>query len=295
MHALVDAWNLFFHAREPATTVAAFRIAFGLVLLANAMLLARDLAFLYGPAGAVGDAHRDGAFAPGHFSLLPMLPAGEQGLRLCLAMHIAAAALLTIGCATRLSTIVAFATLISLQGRNPLVTYGGDDVLRVMLFLLMFSRAGDALSVDGWLARGSWRSAEPSSVWCWRLLQLQVSVLYFKAFLSKLKGQTWRDGRAVYLATEVDDFRRRRLPAWARRAGWCKAFAWSTLAIEGALGPLIWIPGLRGAVVVAGVAMHLTLEWFLNLYLFGAVMIACFTLFVDPYVLERWMAAAGIP
>jgi hypothetical protein len=295
MRTIAESWHLFFHASAPATAVAAFRIVFGLVLVANAVLLARDLAYLYGPDGAVGDAHRDGAFARARLSILPLLPAGHSGLRLCLAMHTAAAALLTIGLATRPSAIVAFVTLLSLQRRNPLVTYGGDDVLRLMTFLLMFSRAGDALSLDGWLARRSWRDAGMSSVWCWRLMQLQVSIVYFKAFLSKLKGRSWVDGRAVYFATEVEDFRRRRLPGWARREGWCRALAWSTLAVEAALGPLIWVPALRGAVVVAGIAMHVTMERFLNLYLFGAVMIACFALFVDPYVLERWMVAAGIP
>jgi hypothetical protein len=46
-------------------------------------------------------------------------------------------------------------------------------------------------------------------------MQIQVSVVYAKSALAKLRGATWLDGRAVYLATEVEDFRRRRLPAWA--------------------------------------------------------------------------------
>src|SRR5262249_14428142 len=107
-------------------------------------------------------------------------------------------------------------------------------------------------------------------------------------------GGAWRDGRAVYLATEVDDFRRRRLPAWARRRAWCLTGSWGTLGVECALGPLVWIAPLRPVVVAAAVAMHLAMEWFINLYLFGAVMMACLTLFVDADALERWLAAAGV-
>jgi hypothetical protein len=125
-------------------------------------------------------------------------------------------------------------------------------------------------------------------------MQLQVSILYFKAFAAKLAGESWRDGRAVYLATEVEDFRRRRLPAWARRPAWCRLGAWATLAVEGALGSLVWIAEWRGPVLVAGVAMHVVLEGFLNLYLFGAIMIVCLWLFLSPETIEAGLRAAGI-
>lgn len=293
LHALADGWNLFFHTPGPATTVGLFRVAFGAVLLVNAALLFGDLAFLYGPAGAVGDANRSRAFGSGLWSL--PLPPSEGWLRATLVVHVAAAVLLTAGFSTRASAVVVFTTLLTLQSRNPLVTYGGDDVLRVMSFLLIFSPAGDALSIDGWLRHGSWRSLGASPVWCWRLMQLQVSILYAKAFFAKLAGTTWMDGRAIYLATEVEDFQRHRLPAWAWRRGWCRAGAWGTLVVEASLGPLVWITECRAAVVAAGISMHLVLEWFLNIYLFGAVMIACLTLFADPATIEQWLAAARIP
>jgi hypothetical protein len=294
LSALGEAWAAFFHAPASATTIASFRILFGGILLVNAAGLARDLAFLYGPRGAVAEANRAGLFGRERWSLLRWGGDHEAWLRACLAIHKVAAVSLTVGAGTRASAAVVCATLMTIQSRNPLVKYGGDDVLRVMSFLLIFAPAGHSLSVDSWLGSGWWVSREPIDPWCWRLMQLQVSILYFKAFAAKLAGESWRDGRAVYLATEVEDFRRRRLPAWARRPAWCRLGAWATLAVEGALGSLVWIAEWRGPVLVAGVAMHVVLEGFLNLYLFGAIMIVCLWLFLSPETIEAGLRAAGI-
>jgi hypothetical protein len=195
--------------------VAVFRIALGLVQLINAWGLRRDLAYLYGPHGALGDAYRNGGFGLGRLSLVPLAIDRERWLRACWLVHVSAAAALTCGALTRPSAAVAFLTLTTLQSRNPLVTDGGDDVLRIMTFLTVFSQAGASLSVDYWWSHGGWVSQQPSNPWAWRLMQIQVSVVYAKSALAKLRGATWLDGRAVYLATEVEDFRRRRLPAWA--------------------------------------------------------------------------------
>jgi hypothetical protein len=280
LNLLAEGWAQFFHASAPATPVAVFRIALGSILLVNAAVLSQDLAFLYGPNGAVGAANRDQSFRRLRVSIFAVVPATLPWLQACLAVHGVAALLLTIGLATQVSTAVAFVTLSSLQSRNPVVTYGGDDVLRVMSLLLIFAPAGETLSADAWMAHGSWHVATNTSVWCWRLMQLQVATIYLKAFVAKLTGESWRNGSAVFLATEVTDFRRRRLPEWARRPPVARLATWTTLAIEGALGTVIFMPAVRGPIAIIGIAMHLTMEWFLNVFLFGAAMIACLLLFL---------------
>lgn len=54
------------------------------------------------------------------------------------------------------------------------------------------------------------------------------------------------------------------------------------LATELLLGIAVWIRELRYPVLALGLAMHLTMDWFMNLHLFGATMIASLLLFVDP-------------
>jgi hypothetical protein len=90
----------------------------------------------------------------------------------------------------------------------------------------------------------------------------------------------------VYYAIEVPKYRR--LPPFARTRAWSRALTYWTLADECALGTLVWIRELRLPVRVSGVLLHVGMEAFMNVYLFGAVMIVCLTLFLQPEE-ARWL------
>ena len=294
LSALADAWNALFHAHEPPTTEAVFRILLGTVLLVNAATLLRDVPLLFGPSGVLPMRHYDAIYGRRRFTLLRYLPQTDAWAYACLAVHALAASSLTVGFCTRTSAAVAFVTLLSLQNRNPIVTYGADDVMRLMTFLLIFSRAGEVLSLDRWIAGSGSIDAADSSAWALRLMQLQVSIIYMKAFLAKFRGRLWVEGAAAYYAVAVGDFQRRPLPKPLARAAWNRLVTWMTLAIEFALGPLIWIRELRPAVLLAGVAMHAGMEVFMNLHLFGATMMASLVLFLDPVDVARGLARLGM-
>jgi hypothetical protein len=292
--ALADSWNAFFHAREPATTIAVFRVCFGALVLANAVLVLRDARLWLGPSGMLPHDHYCEVYGHRKFTLLRYLPASDISLYVVLGIHMVAALTLTVGLTTRWSAIAVFVTLISVQHRNPLIMYGADDVLRVMSFLLIFSQAGEALSIDRGIAERSARVADTGTAWCTRLMQLQVSVIYFRAFLQKFRGRTWLEGTAVFYATELSDFQRNRLPSFARTLFWSKLGTWATLGVEFSLGPLVWIRELRYPIVAAGVILHIAMERFLNLHLFGATMIVCLVLFIAPRDLERLFRYFGL-
>jgi uncharacterized membrane protein YphA (DoxX/SURF4 family) len=287
LRAIVDAWNAFFHAQEPATTIALFRILFGSLLLANGLLFARDARLWVGPDGVLSDEQYRAVYGHSRLTLLRYLPASNASVALVVGAHLASAVCVTIGFATHWSAAVAFVTLASLQHRNPLIGYGADDVMRIMCFLLVFSRAGEVASVDRWWAERSGRAIAPGTAWCTRLMQLQVSIVYLQAFLSKFAGASWLTGSAVYYAIEVPKYQRRRLPPFARNLFWSRLITWWTMAVEFALGPLIWVRELRLPVLIAGVTLHLGMEVFMNLHLFGSTMIVCLTLFLDPGEAER--------
>jgi hypothetical protein len=284
---LADAWNAFFFVPESAYTIAAFRVLFGVLLLINALLFRQEALLWIGPGGVLSHAQYCKVYGHSRFTLLRYLPPTNASVEAILSVNILAAACLTAGILTRPSAAVAFLTLTSLHHRNPLVVYGGDDVMRIMSFLLVFSRAGEVLSVDHWWALRSGGVMASGSAWCTRLMELQVSIIYLQAFLSKFAGSSWLTGSAVYYAVEVPKYRRSHLPAFARNLGWSRLATWGTMAIEGALGPLVWIRELRAPALAAGVALHLGMELFMNLHLFGATMIVCLTLFIEPDAMEH--------
>ena len=57
---------------------------------------------------------------------------------------------------------------------------------------------------------------------------------------------------------------------------------WSTLAVELALGTLIWIRELRYWVLLAGVGLHLGIELSMNIPMFEWIMIITMLCMVDP-------------
>jgi len=286
LRAPLEAWNAFFYAREPATTIALFRVLFGILLLANALLFVRQARLWIGERGVLPRERYLEAFGHSRFTLLAYLPRSDAWVFVILGIHMLAAASLAVGFATRCSAAAAFITLTSIQHRNPLVLYGADHVLRLMSFLLIFSRAGEVWSVDHWLMTRAGQQAQEATAWCSRLMQLQVSIVYFKAFVSKLGGETWREGSAVYYAVQAAGFRRARLPRFARSLFWSRLATWWTLAVELALGGMLWVRGLRYPILLAGVTLHLLMDVFMNLQLFGVTMIVCLTLFVEPQALD---------
>lgn len=185
--------------------------------------------------------------------------------------------MLSLGLATRVSAVVCFLSLTSIHHRNPAIFHGGDTVMRLMSFLLIFSPAGNGWSIDAVLD-GRWEAeADP---WCLRLMQIQVALIYLRNVFWKLRGAEWRQGTAVWYTTNCEAYRRFEIPVWLLSMPLVKLATWGTLVIEFSLGSLIWIAECRTMVMLSGIAFHLVLEIVMNLQLFGYVMIACLLLFL---------------
>ena len=294
--AIAEAWNAFFHAPEPAATIALFRILFGGLLFANALLLLREAPLWLGPDGVLSSSWHRAQFGSSRFCLLAYLPQTDRAIQLLLALHLAAAVFLAVGLFTRTSAVIVFATLVSIHHRNPMITHSGDSLLRLMAFLLIFSQAGAAYSLDRVLSADAGAPVQ-ASPWCLRVMQLQISILYLRAFAGKLRGETWRDGTAVFYPIVLMEYRRFPLPRPFQTLTWLRAATWGTLVVELALGTIVWIDELRYPVLAAGVLLHLTIDYFMNLQLFGWTMIICLVLFLDPpdvaWVLQRTGAAVS--
>lgn len=279
--------NSFFFRDESPISIAIFRILFGLILLLNAFLLWPDLLVWYGANGLipVEMAHRllDGPA----WSLLFIENQSNDTLVLGLFFTLVLACLaLTLGFFTRLSSIVVFVLIVSFHHRNTAILHSGDTLIRLISFLLIFSPAGRALSLDSFLAKKDSQSTKKMvSPWAFRLIQLQISLLYVTTALYKLQGSTWRDGTALYYIFRMADFHRFPLPKILNSLPLLRVLSWGTIAIELALGTLIWVKPLRYPILVMGIGFHLGIEYSMNIPVFQLLMIACLLSFVRP---ESW-------
>lgn len=288
---LAGLWNQFFHAPESTLVLAIFRVAFGALLLVNACSLWRAAEFCFYPAGALALEDQQIAFKRITFSLFNHLPPTSGSVHFVLLLHIASVTGLLIGFYTQLSAALVFITLISLHSRNIYMVNGGDTLQRMLCFFLIFSHAGSALSIDAWLAGASEMVADP---WALRLMQVLIAIVYLRTTYWKLRGATWREGSATYYALSLRDYERRKLPQWLAQAWFYRTATYGTLALEGALGALLWFDPLRYPLLVAGLLLHLGLQWFMRIGLFQWTMLASLLLFLKPDDLREWLKALGL-
>jgi hypothetical protein len=288
---VVSAWDRFLFEPVSPVPVAVYRILFGVILLLNGLFLLPDATTLYGPTGVLPpDVARTLPHANG-LNLLAWLPPTNGWLYAFLAVYLVAAATLTIGLLTPVSAAVVFLCLVSLHHSNLIVLNSADTFMRLASFYLIFSAAGRAVSVDRWLRvrRGLEPPGEPApaSPWAQRLIQVQLAIAYLATVYAKLHGFPWVYGTAVFYVTRVREFDRFPVPYLFDHLWTIKLLTWGTLVVEFALGALVWFRDLRYPVLLAGVMLHLGLEYSMNIQLFQWVMLSAFVLFTDPRDFRR--------
>lgn len=297
--AIGGRWEAFFHRPEPVTSLAVFRILFGLCLLLNWALLAPDLLTWLGPRGVLGveTARR---MTGGRLDLLAWMPPSDPWVVGVFAVAVLGALGVTLGYMTRWSAVLTFLSLTTIHHRNPLILHSGDGLLRMLAFLLTFAPSGAALSLDRWLdRRAGVAGPEPvlAAPWAQRLIQLQVAILYLTTAGWKLAGAPWRDGTAAYYILRLAEFYRFPLPFeshWIESLAVTRLLTWSSLAVELSMALLVWIGPLRYPVLAAAALLHLGLEYTLNIPVFQLLMLTCLVAFVpsrDLVSLGRRVAA----
>ena len=285
-----QAWNRFWFEPISPVTIALFRILFGALMLLFVALLAPDLLVWFSRGGPFTpqDAANFWGNAPDYSPLL-WFPAPGAVIAFFAIFSLAAFCLM-IGLWTRRSALLVFLGLVSIGHRNPLILNGSDTAFRLMAFYLILAPCGAALSVDRLRALVRQRaSARPPLMppWAQRLLQLQMSLVYATIVFLKLQGHDWQDGTALYYTSRLEAFHRFSVPFVFHSLPLVNLLTYWTLAAEIGLAFLVWVPGLRRFVLLNGVALHVGVEYSMNIPLFAFAMLIWYVTFVD---VESWWA-----
>jgi len=284
------SYRKFLFKKEPVQGIALFRVVISALVLVNAVMLLPDLETFYSQTGIVSYASpRVFESVNLYYFLKPVFLSSQ----IIWGFHVLAAISLLIGFFTRTSAWIAFITVSSLHQYNPLILNSGDTVLRLMLFYLGFARSGDAWSIDRWISvrRGTGpRVPRLQMPWAQRLIQLQVAFLYFSTSFYKLDGKAWAYGEATYYTSRLWDFERFPVPYVFDHLWTIRLTTWSSLFLEFALGTLIWFRPLRIPLIFAGIALHLGIDYSMNIPLFEWIMISLLMVMLEPrqgYVLAK--------
>ncbi len=288
--SFVEAWNEFFFAEQSPIPIALFRILYGMAVIATLLLMRGDWIPWYGPHAWVSLSTMQ-AFEPGpRLNLFTILPASDVWVRALFWVFFTSAACLTIGFLTRLNSVVVYLCLVSIQQRNLFILHGGDTFLRVAGFFLMFASAGAALSVDRLIRIWGGKEGieiQPRRPWAQRMIQFELSLVYFVGFCWKVAGVMWVQGTALSYIYRLDELQRFPLPSWFLNQALLKLATWFTLVLEFALGVLIWIKEIRYYLLAIGLVFHLGIEYSMNIPMFQWDVLSAYVLFIDAADLER--------
>jgi hypothetical protein len=186
-------------------SLAMFRIGFGLIILVDLINRARYLHAHYTDLGLVPRwALLKNAQSDYYFSL--HLLSGEPYL-ISLLFIIAAvlAVFLILGFNTRVSTLLSWLMLLSLQNRNPLVLDGGDVALRMFLLIAVFLPTGARYSIDATRATVKNNNHSICSLASFALIY-QLFLIYFFAAFFKTDPIWTEKFTAVFFAFSLEAF-----------------------------------------------------------------------------------------
>src|SRR5438067_6261842 len=248
LKSIFRAWDTFFFAEQSPTPVALFRIIYGALVAITLLLLRPDWLTWYGTHAWVRFSTVVSLEPGTRLNLFSVMPQSDTWVNALFWVSLTSAILLALGFLTRFNSVLVFVCLTSIQQRNLYITHGGDTFLRLAGFFLIFAPAGAAFSVDRLIRfRHGKESAtiQPRRPWAQRMIQLQLSLMYFSAFLVKVKGAPWLQGTAPYYVYHLDELRRFPLPSWFFYPMMLKLASWSALVMEFSLGVLIWLKELR--------------------------------------------------
>jgi hypothetical protein len=187
-------------------SLAAFRVALGAVVVADLATRAADLEAHYTDAGVLPREafHRLFALSDWYWSL-HLWTGSFAGQAVLFGAALVAACALVVGYRTRLAAAVTWFLTVSLQARNPMILYGADQLIRMLLFWSLFLPLGAEWSLD------RRRDAAPQDPPRRHLsaataaLLLQPCLMY--VFSGALKqNPSWHSGAALSYALSSDMF-----------------------------------------------------------------------------------------
>jgi len=196
----------------------------------------------------------------------------------------------TVGWKTRWAKWMVLIGHTSLAYSNPLITYGVDSIVSSALPLLCIAPIGEHLSLDAVarqrrtnrasLDEQPGASVSSRTTTALRLLQIQMVVFFIFSASSKLAGDFWWSGDAIWVALINPEFTNIPIAWLAENYLVVNALTYGTLLIEISYVFLIWQKASRPYLLAGAILLHLGIAVTMGLYFFSAVMIACHLCFV---------------
>lgn len=285
-----NAWNHFWFTPAEPHTLSALRVLAGAMLFYTHLVWSLDLAAFLGESSWVSnevirEMHRDSwAFSYLWYVESPFL------LWLVHLAGLVVVAMFTVGCFTRVTSILAAVITLSYCHRLTGTLFGLDQINAMLVIYLAVGASGGAYSLDRWRTarRGEQGGETPrvSTNIAIRLIQVHLCVIYLFGGIGKMRGEMWWDGSAVWFAIANYEYQSINL-TWLVRFPWLIALLTHvTVFWETFYAVLIWPRVTRPVVLALAVMVHGGIALCLGMPTFGLAMIIANMAFLDPATVD---------
>lgn len=279
--------------QEDPAALGLLRIGLVAVFLASLLSHVGAVAEYFSSAAPLAGQYARQAF-PTRWSLFFTIddPLAVQAI---FAAGVVAHVLWLVGLFTRAAALFSALVWVSMIGRNPLLYAMPDQLHSALIVWLALMPSGRGLSLDArWRGKGG-----PVPVWCRRIVQLQLAVMYTCTGLAK-HGATWKtDGTAIYFSL-VSPYNRhfdlsRTLALLQPYV--LRPITWLVLVWEVGFAGFVlthWLrerwrrlPDLRWLFLGWGVAMHVGIQLMMYVEWFTPLTLASYLAFLRPDEVRR--------
>ena len=285
-----DQWALQSGGTDPRLAISLFRWMFGLTYLVNVSLRAWYSKDYFGPESGV-PAATPTELLPEYFRpLFSLAPETWTGVWIWQSALLVSVVLLILGVGVRWMALAAFLAHSALMQKNYSIVYGADIVSGFFLFALIFMGGGQRLKPLRPQALSELGQSQIDRLFQsvgWRMLQVQLCVIYAYTGFEKLKGREWWDQTALWQVLGNEQlmmFDLSFLRAWPALIG---LLTWGTVVFEIYAPLTLWWRSTRKWTVLIGWGLHFGIGLTMGLWFFSLTMMSAYLLFLD----AKWLEA----
>ena len=292
----VTAWDRFWFEPQAPHTMALIRILCGGMLIYIHAIWLSQLSDFFGSQAWIDSTtirylhQRDYSWSYLNFVTHPWLLWAHQILAMV------ASAAMMLGWRTRIAVPLAWFLTLMVCHRQTGALFGLDQVVMMLAMYLMLCPCGKVWSLDAWKqpenAGGSYATVRLST----RLLQVHLCIIYMFGGLSKMRGDFWWEGSAMWWSVVNYEYQSISLVWMGRWPLLIALLTHATLFWETFYPALIWPRMTRPWCLAMALLVHGGIALFLGMPTFGTMMIVANLAFVAPETIKKVLRpnAAGL-
>ncbi len=296
--AVAEAWDAFWFTPADPTLLGLIRIFTGLMLLYTHAVWGLVLEQFFGPRSWLSPelvrALQDDQYT---YSFWWLVPGTATATWLAYGLSMLVLALFTVGLWTRITSILSLVVVISFAHRAPEAMFGLDQINAMLTLYLAIGPSGQALSVDRLLVARRRRTGDRPAVpsvganLALRLINVHMCIIYLFAGISKLQGESWWTGEAMWRAFANLEYQTADMTWLAWHPWLVNSMTHVCILWEVSFCFLVWRPRLRPLMLAGAVVLHAGIGICLGMWTLALIMLVGCASFLPPDAVRGLVAA----